>query len=70
MAKAKGMTYKELMDYAKQHYCKGGDSVLECWDERYFNDYVEQFGEITKRTALAIFRRLYALEKEYAWTEG
>ena len=33
---AKTLTYQELMDYAKAHYNKGGDTVVECWDEPFF----------------------------------
>ena len=53
---AKAMTYEEFMDYAKAHYCKGGDTVCECWDRRDFNEYVELFGPMTKRAALEMFR--------------
>lgn len=61
---AKGLTYEELMEYAKQHYNKGGDSVYECWDERTYNEYVEMFGEITKRKALAMFRIDYEVTRD------
>ena len=27
------MSYKEFMDYAMQNYCRGGDCIVECWDE-------------------------------------
>lgn len=63
---AKELTYEELIDYAKQHYCKGGDSVYECWDERTFNEYVQMFGEITKRKALQMFRFNYEMDRERA----
>ena len=61
---AKGLTYEELMEYAKKHYSKGGDATYECWDERIYNEYVEQFGEITKRKALAMFRLDYEIQKD------
>ena len=63
---AKAMTYNEFMDYAKKHYNKGGDGYFECWDVRTFNEYVELFGEITKRTALGMFRTSYEIEKDEA----
>ena len=53
---AKALSYAELIEYARMHYAKGGDSVFECWDERTFDDYVKEFGEITKSKALKIFR--------------
>ena len=66
MARTKGMTYEELLDYAKQHYNKGGDGIYECWDERTFNEYVSLFGPITKRGALEMFRLEYSIQREHA----
>jgi hypothetical protein len=68
MAKAKGMTYAELMEYARAHYASGGDGVFECWDERTFDDYVRDCGEMTKRKALQLFR-LYkeTTDDEMGW---
>lgn len=56
MAKAKGLTYEELMALAKEHYNEGGDQTYECCDERWFNDYVSMFGPMTKKKALEMFR--------------
>jgi hypothetical protein len=53
---AKTLTYEELIDYARQNYAKGGDGVFECWDKRTFDDYVQDFGEITKTKARQIFK--------------
>lgn len=53
------LTYAEFMALAQENYCKGGDCVVECWDEVEFNDYVKEFGPITKEKAYSIFR-LYA----------
>lgn len=61
---AKGLTYEELMEYAKKHYNKGGDATYECWDERTYNDYVNMFGAITKRKALAMFKLDYEIQKD------
>ncbi len=63
---AKAMTYGELMDYAKAHYAKGGDSIYECWDERTFDEYVREFGPITKRRALDMFRLDYEIQRDRA----
>jgi hypothetical protein len=65
MAKAKVLNYEEFIEYARQHYNRGGDSVYECWDERTFNEYVEQFGPITKKKALGMFRINYSISREY-----
>lgn len=64
MARAKAMTYEEFMEYAKAHYDKGGDATYECCDRKWFDDYVAQFGPITKKVALGIFRIDYQYEKE------
>lgn len=63
---AKALTYDEFMDYAKKHYCKGGDGYYECWDERTFAEYVELFGGITKRDALQMFRLSYDIDRDRA----
>jgi len=64
MARAKAMNYEELIEYARKHYNRGGDSVYECWDERTFNEYVKEFGPITKRDALGIFKTCYDRDRE------
>jgi hypothetical protein len=51
----KGLTYEELIELAKKHYSKGGDSTVECWDINTYNTYVEQFGPITRKVAMSIF---------------
>ena len=61
---AKALTYTELMDLALEYYNKGGDTVYECWDEAYVNEYVARFGVITKTKALQIFKDFYEVEKE------
>ena len=63
---AKTLTYQEFMDYAKKYYNRGGDSFYECWDEKTFKEYTEQWGGITKGEALKMFRREYDHEKDVA----
>ena len=58
------MTYKELMEFALLHYEEGGDFIYECWDERTFNDYVAEFGDISKSKALEIFKQLEERRQE------
>ena len=50
------MSYKEFMDYAMQNYCRGGDCIVECWDELSFRYYCEEFGPMTKERADSLFR--------------
>lgn len=52
----KGLTYQEFQAFALQHYNEGGDRSYECCDETWFSDYVRQFGPMTKRKALQMFR--------------
>ena len=59
---AKTLTYEEFIEYAEKHYTKGGDGFVECWDKRMFEEYVEEFGPITKRKALDMFRLMYGIE--------
>ena len=63
---AKALTYKEFAEYAKKYYNKGGDAYYECWDEPVFNQYVEEFGPITKSRALKMFRTQYEIERDVA----
>lgn len=51
----KALTYDELMKLAIENYSNGGDSTYECWDQRTFDDYVKQFGPITRAKALKMF---------------
>ena len=51
----KKLNYQEFMELSKQNYCKGGEVFYECWEEYQFDDYVHQFGPITKERALKIF---------------
>lgn len=62
---AKELTYAEFIEYAEKHYTKGGDSYVECWDEKTFNEYVGMFGPITKSVALAMLRENLTMEREY-----
>ena len=50
------MTYKELQTLALAHYNQGGDAVVECWDESDFNEYIAEVGEMTRESALALFK--------------
>jgi len=57
----KGLTFDELMVYAREHYNEGGDGVYECWDKYTYDEYVRQFGQITKKVALDMFE----IDNEY-----
>ena len=57
--KNKKLTYQEFMELAKQNYTKGGMVFYECWEECQFNDYVKEYGAITKKKAFQMFNRGY-----------
>ena len=52
----KPLTFDEFQEFAMKHYNSGGDGVVECWDEQAFDGYVKEFGPITRKVALSIFR--------------
>lgn len=55
----KELTYREFMELARVNYTKGGMTFYECWEEYQFNDYVIQFGAVTKKEARKMFKRGY-----------
>jgi len=62
----KPLNYKEFMDLSLKHYTTGGDGYYECWDERQFNEYVAEFGPITKRKALEMYKQSQSIEMDMA----
>lgn len=62
------MSYEELMKFALEHYRNGGDGVYECWDEQTYNEYVSEYGQITKEIALEMFQDHKAIFEEYQAT--
>lgn len=62
------LTFDEFIQLAKENYAKGGDTYYECWDERTFNDYVEEFGAMTKAEALEMFKTQYEIWNDYQAT--
>lgn len=60
-----GLTFDELMVYAREHYNEGGDGVYECWDKYTYDEYVRQFGPITKKVALDMFEDMFEIDNEY-----
>lgn len=58
------LTYEQFMALAKEYYTRGGDGYYECWEKKEFDYYVSNFGIITKKKALSMFRLDYELECE------
>lgn len=61
---AKVLSFEEFIALAMNHYSKGGDGYVECWDERTFSDYVADFGPITRSKALEMFRFSYDVDMD------
>lgn len=53
------LTWKEFYKLALKNYARGGDGVVECWDENTFNEYVAEFGPITTAKAMKMFSNWY-----------
>ena len=62
----KGLTYEEFMKLSLEYYEKGGDGYYECWDKKQFDEYVAEFGAITKRKALKMYKLSQSIEMDMA----
>lgn len=62
--KMKALTWTEFYKLALVNYEFGGDGIVECWDERTFNEYVKEFGPITEKVARDMFDTA-----EQVWTD-
>ena len=63
------MNYKEFMAYAQKNYNKGGDAIVECWEEKQFDEYVAECGRMTKERAdalMGMYEEVRADEEGYA----
>lgn len=56
------MKYQQFIEYARAHYNNGGGAICECWAESDFDEYVSEFGTMTKKRADALFG-LYAAKQ-------
>ena len=60
-----GITYERFEELAKEHYEEGGDTYYECWGQEEFDEYVNEFGELTETKFLNMIKEKYMMEKEY-----
>ena len=63
------MNYTEFMAYAQANYNKGGDAIVECWEEKQFDEYVAECGPMTKEHAdalMGMYEGVRADEEGYA----
>ena len=72
--KNKPISYEEFQALGHKYYTKGGDVIVECWDEQAYNEYCEMFGQMTERGALNLIGMYDEVEKEEAaakkWMSG
>ena len=61
----KGLSYEEFQKLALDNYEKGGDTYYECWDNKDFDRYIEEFGPISKTKALKMFKNQKAVDDEF-----
>jgi hypothetical protein len=64
----KELTWKEFYQLALQNYEQGGDGIVECWDEDTFNEYVAEFGPITRKVAMNMFKTADEIYRDIAGT--
>ena len=62
------LTWKELYKLALENYEKGGDGIVECWDETTFNEYVAEFGPIPRKVAINMFKTADEIYRDIAGT--
>ena len=63
------MNYTEFMAYAQANYNKGGDAIIECWEEKQCDEYVAECGPMTKECAdalMGMYEEIRADEDGYA----
>ena len=60
----KKLSYEEFQDLAMKNYNKGGDCVVECWDEKAFNEHCRLFGYMSYSGAMKIINDYYEEQKE------
>ena len=53
------LSFGELKSIAKDKYNEGGDGVYECWDQKTFDDYVQMFGPVSRKTVRHIICQKY-----------
>lgn len=51
----KDLSLGELKSIAKDNYSKGGDVVYECWDQRFYDEYVAHFGPVKRSETDSLF---------------
>lgn len=58
------ITFEQLQRLAKQHYAEGGDQIVECWDEKFFNLHNKNCTPMTWGGALELIKFYKSQQEE------
>lgn len=53
---AKKLTIEEVKEIAMENYGKGGDVIIECWEDEKIADWIEREG--TRKELKKLFQRI------------
>ena len=62
----KPLTYEEVKKLAQLYYFEGGDSFVECWDKKDYEEDTKQFGAWTVRKAIDMFHTWDSIYRDRA----
>lgn len=62
--KTAGLCYEEFIELAQANYTKGGSDYVECWEKYQYEEYVKEFGPVTKTKAKKMFKESLSENKE------
>ena len=60
------LTYEQMEKLAQQYYNEGGDSFVECWDRKDFDECVKECGVFTVRKAIDMFHTWDSIYRDRA----
>lgn len=58
------LTIERVKELARQNYCKGGDTIVECYEDYQIRDLIDS-GVNTEEKLLQMFREQYEIDEEY-----
>ena len=58
------LTIERVKELAKQNYCKGGDTIVECYEDYQIQELIDG-GVDTEEKLLKMFQEQYEIDEEY-----
>ena len=55
------LTVKKVKEIAKKNYNNGGDTIIECWDNKNIQDFIDGTGEYNKPATIKDLMNLFEL---------